>query len=229
MAGTIAYPIVSKAESGVAPPALSILAHAALIAAWILATGRPVSFVKESRSDTTLVWVAAPSSQRNTPRSSLVGNRAPPVTWPVPQVDAPDIPGLYIPIPGPPGPLVHDTGFGGWMPSGGDTTSGGSPGLVPAFDSRVVEEPPVLLEHPRPRFPELLRQAGLEGRVLIEAVVDTLGRVERSTVRVIESAHPLFEAEARAVVLGSRYRPARSGTRAVRVRIIVPVVFGIRR
>jgi protein TonB len=87
----------------------------------------------------------------------------------------------------------------------------------------------VLLGHPVPRYPELLRAAGIEGRVVVEVVLDTLGRAEPQTLRIATSAHLLFDAEASAVVLGSRYRPGRVAGRPVRVRIRVPVSFALRR
>ena len=90
-------------------------------------------------------------------------------------------------------------------------------------------EPPGLLGHPTPRYPGRLRQAGIEGRVLVEVVLDTLGRAEPATLRIASPAHPLFDAEASSAVLASRYRPARRGGRPVRLRILVPVTFALRR
>jgi len=86
-----------------------------------------------------------------------------------------------------------------------------------------------MLAHPAINYPEVLRQAGIEGRVLVEAVLDTLGRAEPSSLRVTASPHQLFDREALAVVAGSRFRPGRADGHAVRVRIQVPVTFSIRR
>ena len=97
------------------------------------------------------------------------------------------------------------------------------------MDIRVVEELPVLFSHPVPRYPDILRQAGIEGRVVVEVVIDTAGRAERDGLRIVSSSHALFVPEAGALVLGSRYRPARFGGRPVRVRILVPVAFSLRR
>jgi protein TonB len=96
-------------------------------------------------------------------------------------------------------------------------------------DVRVADEAPVMLSHPVPRYPEILRQAGIDGRVMAEAVVDTSGRVEPASVRIVSAAHPLFAEEARLVMLASRFRPGRMGGRAVRVRIRLPMSFDIRR
>src|SRR5260370_910606 len=79
-----------------------------------------------------------------------------------------------------------------------------------------------------PRYPDVLHLAGIEGRVVIEAVLDTTGRAEAGSLSVIGDAHPLFAAEAERVVLSSRYRPGRTQGRAVRVRVRVPVSFSLR-
>jgi protein TonB len=95
----------------------------------------------------------------------------------------------------------------------------------------VVEERPEVQAGSciAPRYPEILRQAGIEGRVLIEFVIDTLGRAERTGLRIINSAHQLFEAPAREAVMSCRFRPGRIQGRAVRVRVQQPINFTIAR
>ncbi len=95
----------------------------------------------------------------------------------------------------------------------------------------VVEERPEVNQSTcvQPRYPEILRQAGIEGRVLVEAVIDTMGRIERNSMRIVSSAHQLFEAPARETVISCRYRPGRIQGRAVRVRVQVPINFTIAR
>jgi protein TonB len=139
----------------------------------------------------------------------------------LPPVEVPPAPGSPVgavdPFPEVPGPAL--------------AAAGGPPSPAPAapMDVRTVEEQPVLLSHPAPAYPDLLRSAGIEGRVVVEAVLDTTGRVERGSVRIVSSSHALFVPEASALVLGSRYRPARFGGMPVRVRIQVPVQFVLRR
>lgn len=95
----------------------------------------------------------------------------------------------------------------------------------------VVEERPETVQGSciQPRYPEILRQAGVEGRVLVEAVIDTMGRAERGSVRFVNSSHQLFEAPARETVQSCRFRPGRISGRAVRVRVQVPINFTINR
>jgi protein TonB len=97
-----------------------------------------------------------------------------------------------------------------------------------ALDPSLVDELPMRLAGPAPAYPDLLRQAGLQGRVVLEAVIDTLGRVERGSVVVVESAHPAFVAPAQQSLLKSLFRPARVRGKAVRVRVRVPIDFVLR-
>ena len=91
----------------------------------------------------------------------------------------------------------------------------------------VVEERPERIEGTCSalRYPPVLAQAGMTGRVMIEFVIDTLGRAERGSLRVINSFHPLAEAPARETVQSCRYRPGRIQGRAVRVRVQIPINF----
>ena len=72
-----------------------------------------------------------------------------------------------------------------------------------------------------------MRVAHIEGRVTLQFVVDTLGRVEPASVQVVQSSHRLFESAARRVVTTCRYHPARAGDHPVRVRVLLPYDFRI--
>lgn len=87
--------------------------------------------------------------------------------------------------------------------------------------------PPVLLDSAClvPAHPDILRQAGIEGRVLVAFVVDATGTVDTTTVRVLASSHRLFERPARAAVATCRYSPGRVADRVVRVRMQQAVNF----
>ena len=80
-----------------------------------------------------------------------------------------------------------------------------------------------------PRYPELLRSQRIEGRVVITFVVDETGRVEPSSVRIIESAHVLFEPAVKQAVLATRFKPAQWRGRAVRQLVQQAFVFELRR
>ena len=67
----------------------------------------------------------------------------------------------------------------------------------------------------------------MEGRVLIQAVIDTSGRAEPNSVRVIQSPNPAFNPGSRNWILHALFRPARVHGRAVRVLIQVPLDYRI--
>jgi TonB family protein len=77
-------------------------------------------------------------------------------------------------------------------------------------------ESAVVIAQPTPQYPPALLSAGATGAVLLEFVVDTAGRVETESVRVVESSHGGFNDAARMAVLGARFHPARLRGHAVR-------------
>jgi protein TonB len=79
-----------------------------------------------------------------------------------------------------------------------------------------------------PRYPERLRQAGVEGKVVVKFVVDTLGRVDPATIEIMESTHDLFTAAVRETLARLRFNPATSGSRKVRATAMMPFEFRIR-
>ena len=103
------------------------------------------------------------------------------------------------------------------------------PGAGEPLSINLVQELPVLLAASPPAYPPQLRAAGVQGRVELQVVVDTLGRVERGTLRVVHSDHPAFEAPAIESLQGARFRPARVLGRAVRVLVQIPVEFVLQR
>jgi len=117
--------------------------------------------------------------------------------------------------------------------SGSGVEGGVGNGIVPSSDQvlsvDVVQEKPERLAGPQPVYPPLLQQAGIQGVVRVEAIIDTTGRVEPNSVRVVESPNPGFDQAAKTVVLKSLYRPARVYGRAVRVLIQQPINFQISR
>jgi TonB family protein len=77
-------------------------------------------------------------------------------------------------------------------------------------------QPAILVSEPTPKYPPQLQAAGVTGRVAVEFVVDTTGRVEPGSIKVLESTHQAFEASALTTVAGAVFHPARLAARAVR-------------
>jgi protein TonB len=113
--------------------------------------------------------------------------------------------------------------------SGVGVEGGVATGIVPSSDQvyleAVVEERPDHLSGPALQYPELLKQAGVQGRVLVQAVIDTTGRAVPSSVKILQSAHAGFDGPAKSYVQQSLFRPGRVGGRAVKVLVNMPIDF----
>ena len=114
--------------------------------------------------------------------------------------------------------------FSGTGVEGGIAT-GMTPNTDQVFSADVVQEKPEALSGPQPPYPELLRQAGIQGVVMVQAIVDTSGRVEPNSIKIISSANPGFDAPAKQTIAKYLFRPARVYGHAVRVLIQIPVNF----
>jgi len=150
--------------------------------------------------------------------------------------------GAGIPLPGPITVAPPDVGTisvsltlpktGAPMPtfspvySGAGTTPG--TGQPDGLADLLTDEHAEVLTGPLPVYPDLLRQAGVQGRVVLEAVVDTTGRVLSQSISVISATNPGFVASARQALLATLFRPARAGGTAVRMRVRIPYEFAIR-
>jgi len=117
----------------------------------------------------------------------------------------------------------------------GTLSSAGAPdpGALPGPGVLLVDqvEVPAAFDtrSPLPQFPQVLRNAGVQGMARFRFVVDTLGRVELETVQVVESTHPAFALAVRVILPRMRFAPARVGGRPVRQLVEFPVQFHLDR
>ncbi|HEV8448993.1 MAG TPA: energy transducer TonB [Gemmatimonadaceae bacterium] len=77
-----------------------------------------------------------------------------------------------------------------------------TPDLV---DEQVAPRP----GNPKPRYPESLRAAGVEGDVNVQFVVDTTGRVDEPSIKFSSHIHELFMDAIRVSLRRARFFPAR--------------------
>jgi len=98
-----------------------------------------------------------------------------------------------------------------------------SPGMgeFVAFD-----ELPVLLTIQPPSYPELVRQAGIDGTVVVQVMVGKDGKVKQAVA--VEGPDPLRSEAVRSGKAGV-FKPALQGTRPGEVWVQVPIVFSLNR
>jgi protein TonB len=92
----------------------------------------------------------------------------------------------------------------------------------------VVDEMPALVGglegiQRQIRYPEIARKAGIEGRVLVQFIVDERGGVQGA--QVVRGIGGACDEEALRVIKQSRFRPGRQGGQAVKVKLTLPVTF----
>ena len=209
-------------KKGLSVGFVSLSIHAAIIAAAVAATLHAGQADHAVKVDTAMVYLEQHQEQK------------PPEQQPV-QLDvqlkgfqtvvAPDIIPTNIP------PVNLQGHFDPKDYSGTGVEGGISTGIVPTgnevFMEAIVEEKPSVLSGPQPQYPELLRQAGIQGRVMVQAIIDTTGRAEPASLKIIASPNPGFDQSAKNYVLKALFRPARVHGRAVRVLINIPIDFKI--
>ena len=89
----------------------------------------------------------------------------------------------------------------------------------------TVDQQPTLISHPPIRYAPEMQALRIGGTVIVEATLDTTGRVLPASVKVVQSPNPVFDAEAKRVTIAAVYRPARVGGRTTRVTIRQPITF----
>ena len=193
---------------------VSITGHVALGAAVLLGTARA------GRSDPARPIVSPIMFEPDAP---VHGDGRPSVPGPVP---IPPLDFRFLPSPATlPATGITTQTFSPFF-SSPHSGSGSDPSN--AWGAVVSEAQPEVLSGPLPVYPELLRRAGVQGEVLLEAVVDTTGRVLAPSIVVIAATHPGFIAAARQALLATLFRPAMVGGSAVQTRVRIPYAFAIR-
>jgi len=93
------------------------------------------------------------------------------------------------------------------------------------FEFEVTKQVWPLPNQPRPRYPEAMRRELIEGEVVVQFVVDTLGQPEMATFKVLRSPHPELTRAVWTALPAMRFTPAEFDHRKVRQLVQEPFVF----
>jgi protein TonB len=184
--------------------------------------------------------VAPPPPQPTAPQPRRTAPTAPAIVAPVsvpvslPPVDlkaAPITDVVALPPPELPRTAASSSGGAARSSSDGDVASGsGGKGLGSGSSGRAYSESQVdravqMTRPAEPRYPDALRSVSIEGQVIMSYIVDTRGRVEPGSIKVISATHKLFAEAVRVALLNSRFRPAEAGGQKVRQLVEQPFIF----
>jgi len=208
----------------------SALIHGAVIAAAVLLTMQPYRVLPKADPPEIYhdIWPAPPAPQApSSPRPTTSHETQAPS--PVPRMPIPVIDKVPTTI-GPTDVTLAPVGtmpIGPALPPSGPATGsarlGGPEGG--AIDAQFVEHPPRVLRSENPHFPEALRARGLGGRIVVQFVVDTLGRAEMSEFKVVDATDAQLADAVRAVLPRFRFTAGEAGGRKVRTMVALPFDF----
>ncbi len=127
--------------------------------------------------------------------------------------------------------VTNEADFTGKGAAGGFST-GVETKAAPREDNTYFEfqvEKPVMQapNSPSPQYPDILRQAGVEGEALVSFVVDTTGRADPGSFKVIRTTHELFATAVKNALPRMRFIPAEVGDKKVRQLVQQPFSFAI--
>jgi protein TonB len=80
------------------------------------------------------------------------------------------------------------------------------------------EEAPELIKMVKPRYPEIARKAGVEGKVVLQIVVDERGNVLEAIV-ILGQPPEIFNTAAIEAIMQWKFKPAKQRDKAIKVRM----------
>jgi len=93
--------------------------------------------------------------------------------------------------------------------------------IVPYYKVEVKPKP---IHIPLPKYPELARQAGIEGQAVVKALVDVDGSI--MAVQILQSSgNQMLDEAALAAARKSKFTPAKQRDKFVRVWVSIPIRF----
>ena len=97
------------------------------------------------------------------------------------------------------------------------------------FEFQVEKPAQAASGNPSPRYPEVLKSSGVEGKVMAQFVVMETGKADMSDFKILSSDNDLFSAAVKAVLPQMRFLPAEIGGKKVRQLVQLPFEFKINR
>jgi protein TonB len=207
---------------------VSVTAHTALIAAALYATAearvKPQSAIESVRPVYFPPTPIPPAANHRTePTAGTNVSARLPVVASI-DVELPPLPEVTLTVPGVSDFHSRPVGESG-TESVGPVLESGATYSAGQVERQVAPAP----GNSPPRYPDVLRSAGVEGKVIAQFVVDESGRAEEGTLRFIRGDNALFEDAVRTALRRMRFVPAEVGGRKVRQLVQMPFMFTLSR
>jgi TonB family protein len=95
------------------------------------------------------------------------------------------------------------------------------------FEFQVEKPVGLALTSATARYPDMLRSANVEGEVLAQFVVDTTGRADMSSFKVLKTTHDLFTNAVKSALPNMKFYPAEVGGKKVKQLVQMPFQFNL--
>lgn len=221
-----------KKKASFSQQVVSVAIHAGILFGAVKATQGAAEVIKDIAVDTTMVFLKppeAPPPPPVPPEQQVVSANPPPQGFQV--VTPPD----NIPTEIPPVNLnerFDPKDFTGKGVEGGIAAGvAGGTGPVPldgeVFLAAEVDEQPTMksgaecVKALTDAYPAVMKSAGIPGKVSMQFVVNTDGRVDPGTVKIVSSSHKTFEGPARDVITSPACTFKSGTSRGQPVRVLV--------
>jgi periplasmic protein TonB len=216
---------------------ISIVLHTILVAGAIYATNKTAEALEKPKEEKVVLTETKKEPEPEKPKEQpkpqeVVAQVAPPKGFqvPVPPVDIPDV----IPDVDLSKKATDEADFSGKGVQGGIAkgVEGGTGPVIsdqPYFDFQVEKAAAAIPGSGAPAYPEMLKSSGVEGEALVQFVVDTTGRAELGSFKVLRASHDAFGQAVRSALPRMRFLPAEIGGRKVRMLVQQPFAFALNR
>jgi len=95
------------------------------------------------------------------------------------------------------------------------------------FEFQVQKAVSPIAGNQAPRYPDILREAKIEGQVLAQFIVDENGRADSTSLTVLRSSHDLFTSAVLSSITSFRFNPAELNGRPVKQLVQMPFQFSL--
>ena len=214
---------------------ISIVVHTVLIAGAIYATNKTAEAFEKPKEEKVVLQEnkkePEPEKPKEQPKQQQpVAQVAPPKGFQVltPPITIPDV----IPDVDLSRKATDEADFSGKGVQGGVAkgVEGGTGPVIsdqPYFDFQVEKAAAAIPGSGSPAYPEMLKSSGVEGEALVQFIVDTTGRAELGSFKVLRASHDAFGQAVKAALPRMRFLPAEIGGRKVRMLVQQPFAFAL--
>ncbi len=216
---------------------ISIVLHTILVAGAIYATNKTAEALEKPKEEKVVLTETKKEPEPEKPKEQpkqqeVVAQVAPPKGFQVltPPIEVPDV----IPDVDLTRKATDEADFSGKGVQGGIAkgVEGGTGPVIsdqPYFDFQVEKAAASIPGSGAPAYPEMLKSSGVEGEALVQFIVDTTGRAELGSFKVLRATHDAFGQAVKSALPRMRFLPAEIGGRKVRMLVQQPFAFALNR